>query len=569
MANWLNPIQDLSVNPRNFIKQKVDSAKNDLVGLPTNQSNAPIVNASKKLMKSQVTPNQISTPEISTPSLENVSANLPKAPQSTLQQNNEKVIEESKPTQMGKFFNNITLDQETKLRERLRQNMPNSSAEERLAKAKEIVAQFTAPKPQKNVSPLWAIKDIGKEWRKEVKNVWEEQKKDSTAYNNWEIGADSHLIQTVGNVSNALLGAPIKAVMNSFINKVLPEETKQKWGEAIADFMKNTSAGQAISTTLDQYQQFAEKHPEAADDMQAILDTALNLVGGKAWTFLVKEWAEQAGKTIIKEWLEQGTKMVEKRAVSAAKKTDDAIWNAISPEMTKAEREARIWLSTKKGVTGKTTYAPMEAEKTLIQTAKEAWIKDSADAVTNYKKAQDALTKAADELETVVKDNPVTFTTKEINKRMNDIEIPPLVKADSTMNNMYKLAQERFMQLLEKQPKMNAEWLLKARKEFDAWVKKSYPNLYEGNYTPLRAAIQDVRNIPNTLINERIGWDIVKNSLQKQTDLYKIMENISSRAEKPWTSFFDRNPRLKKAWKRTLGTVWWAYGLKMLWDIID
>ena len=155
------------------------------------------------------------------------------------------------------------------------------------------------------ISPLWAIKDIGKERRKEVKNVWEEQKSDSADVIAWEIGQDSHLIQTVGNVSNALVGAPIKAVMNSFINKVIPESVKQKGGDAVADFMQNTSAGESISATLEQVDQLAQKYPEAADNIQAIVDTALNLFGGKVGEKVVREWAEQASKTILKEGEEQ------------------------------------------------------------------------------------------------------------------------------------------------------------------------------------------------------------------------------------------------------------------------
>lgn len=85
------------------------------------------------------------------------------------------------------------------------------------------------------------------------------------------------------------------------------------------------------------------------------------------------------------------------------------------------------------------------------------------------------------------------------------------------------------MEILKKQPKMNAEGMLKARQEFDTWVSKSYPNLYSNeSWSPLKSAIVDIRSTANDMLADKIGGDVVKTSLKKQSQLYTIRDNIAT-----------------------------------------
>ena len=103
--------------------------------------------------------------------------------------------------------------------------------------------------------------------------------------------------------------------------------------------------------------------------------------------------------------------------------------------------------------------------------------------------------------------------------------------------------------------KKNATWLLQSRKEFDIFIEKQFGDIYKTDKrTPMRWAIKDIRSAVNNYLNERVGDDVVRNSLSRQSKMYDILENLASHAQWAWKS------KLKDALNHPLTKwiAWWT-----------
>jgi hypothetical protein len=114
------------------------------------------------------------------------------------------------------------------------------------------------------------------------------------------------------------------------------------------------------------------------------------------------------------------------------------------------------------------------------------------------------LNKETDKLIDIVKDQPYTFTTKDVVSRMNNIEKPISLRG-TDLEKQYNAVKKVFSDMIDAEPNKNASTLLKIRKDFDALISKEFPNLYKSDtLTPLKIAITKLRKIPNEMLNETI-----------------------------------------------------------------
>jgi hypothetical protein len=83
--------------------------------------------------------------------------------------------------------------------------------------------------------------------------------------------------------------------------------------------------------------------------------------------------------------------------------------------------------------------------------------------------------------------------------------------------------------------------------------------------TPLKVAVTKIRKIPNEWINEKIWWDIVKESLWKQSLMLDMVDNMAWKTEKSGTSALSRFVKRNKGTVWAVWALWWAAILSKLW----
>ncbi len=173
---------------------------------------------------------------------------------------------------------------------------------------------LTVPAPIKELwSTLWDA----------IKNEWGTLKDVATG----KIDPESAILQTVSNWLDTVM-APISAWIKS-ITKLIPWDSQS----GVEDFLQNTSAGQSIAATIQTYQEAAKKHPEAADNIAAIANIALNAI----WL-----WAE-------------------------SKVADSAVWDALKVAGDTVENNTLA-----KGITNTADNVVNNVKNDWIKTAEEA-----------------------------------------------------------------------------------------------------------------------------------------------------------------------------------------------------
>jgi hypothetical protein len=71
--------------------------------------------------------------------------------------------------------------------------------------------------------------------------------------------------------------------------------------------------------------------------------------------------------------------------------------------------------------------------------------------------------------------------------------------------------------------------LLKARQEFDRVARENFPSVFDGSEKSLNKLVASIRDEMNDYIIQNADSDIVKNSLQQQSNAYRIIDNLADK----------------------------------------
>lgn len=246
-----------------------------------------------------------------------------------------------------------------------------------------------------------------------------------------------------------------------------------------------------------------------------------------------KGLTEVAGKGITKVAGQALEKIAAGGEAKLAEKALDKTIEATRPILSKAERIAAR-------EAGKETPATLFQPAKIAETAKdveraktlEGIYDPKANTTTNIKNITNERTKIAKETIAGLEKNDAIFNKKQLTAKLDAVEKPVLLTSDASMSRAYDLAQQKFMQFVEKQPK-KLSGLLKARQEFDAWVAKQFPNLYtDEKVTALRQALKDMRNATNDYIETKLPANSpFREQLRKQHLMFEATENLAERGE--------------------------------------
>lgn len=287
-----------------------------------------------------------------------------------------------------------------------------------------------------------------------------------------------------------------------------------------------------IETLVQKMSDLAEKHPEIANDIQNVLDVAV-LGAGSGAQKPVGSALEKTGTSLEKSGMEAIAASREKFALDLVK-----------PVETKATKLAQVGRTTEVGgIFKKDVVAPTVLEEAAAkEVAKIPGISEKNTFQKNFNLVRDYNVQQAQQLEADIAKYDFAIPRKEIMARLEEatskLSESPIIVGD---------AEKTAQKLLDGAKKIIDEnagtgsGLLKARKEYDAWVLKQKPKVFDAkSENAFTLANDTVRRTLNDLLDEKAINLGVKDSLRRQSSLYGAMENIGPKAAEEANTVFGR-----------------------------
>jgi len=313
------------------------------------------------------------------------------------------------------------------------------------------------------------------------------------------------------------VGAVTEAAFEPIVEAPGVKQALDFIGEKVAD----TAVGQKLA-------QIIQDNPEKSQDVMDIVNT-LTLGGGKV------------GQTAFREGVgkltsESGEILVKSGAKKAASLKDDFVRDLVRPTQTKAVKEAQVARTTEKGVGPfkRSEIAPSTQELQLEEAVKTVkGISDAKTSQQNFNVIQEATGKEAQLLEKQLADNDFIFPKKELNARLDAVKTK-LAENPSLVGSNERVAEklvDGFNRLL-KDTQAKGSSLLKLRKDYDNWVRaqkgdKIFDPKTENAFSVVN---REIRQGINDFLEEKAVNVSVKESLRKQSSLYRAMDNIKPKA---------------------------------------
>lgn len=328
-----------------------------------------------------------------------------------------------------------------------------------------------------------------------------------------EINPLSSILQTGGAI-----GAGIGDVTNNALEHIPLLGGAYKGLEGLISKGAQAAAGTQIGQSVIQKgTDFATAHPELAGDIGAVgnIASAVPVLKGLGI-------AKNAAKGGIS---------------AALHGTEDAIAEAVAPSLTpKKAAQALIERGTvKKGLLRETQLAPDPKVQEIAKAVRDNVPGfDPSNPIQSIPKVQKAVTDLRSSLkaDVAIEGAGKIYPTKQLISRLKQIEMPDLIASDVTLSNVYKRLINRVEGIARAQGG-KVEKLPDILSEFDATVKKQYPNLYRSEQlTPLRAGVKDIRETIKTFAEENMPTVALKDRMLTVHKLITAMENMATKATK-------------------------------------
>lgn len=332
----------------------------------------------------------------------------------------------------------------------------------------------------------------------------------------------SATLQTIGQGAGFVGDVAGEAIMGAG-KTLLPKAAEQK----IAQTASSIFGSKPVQTVVSEYEQFKQKYPEAAGNLESIVNIASLLpVGGGA-----KVGTKLAG--------EVGGEIAQKAGTAIAKGADEAIIanklsfanKLIEPIETAKTRLEQV--SRTKEIGGTKIVEPTAQQvrqAQLISTIEGVSPKNTFQ--SNFRAIDDEIIKRANELETNIASNDFLIPKKETLARLNQAKMT-LAESPVLVGDAQKTA-EKLIAGAEKfinENKGSASGLLQARKDYDNWVISQRPKAFDAKAdNAFTIANREVRNTLNTLLDEKAPNVGVKESLRNQSELFRARDIVEDKA---------------------------------------
>lgn len=244
---------------------------------------------------------------------------------------------------------------------------------------------------------------------------------------------------------------------------------------------------------------------------------------------------------------------------------ESKVWDYLLEWLTKkeyADRAAKMGLKT--NFLGKVKNVFSKTEKWMIDATK--WVVNpTKTSIYNMNKLNGVIKSDWDKLTNLLSTYTQPINKSKIITSFNKIQPPQSLKSDATLNKTYQFVKDKYINAISK-----TDWtplsIIKARQELDRIVEKEIPGLWSSPASnPMKMAIQDLRRVPNEIVNEYVWNNTVKNILNRQSNMYNAIDLLKTRAEKVWTTalsrFINKNKELLKIGGLIVG---WAAGSRSI-----
>lgn len=315
----------------------------------------------------------------------------------------------------------------------------------------------------------------------------------------------------VFDVAEEITPKPVKEVLETGLNKLL-----------------QTKAGEEVIQFAQQYNDWAQHHPQAAADIEAIFNIASIIPAGKGAQLGIKAATKSLGtvETVAKT----GVKATEKKLV--ARTFDEAV-DIVKPVLTKKQKtEAIKFGDLETNIIGTTKIKASELDNRIAKSvegivAKEAKVEDNIAAI------RASISEKGETVSAFLKEHDAIFNKKQLRSQIDQIkdEHSILFRGDESIRKAYDSVIDEYFKILDRHPKnLSGAW--EARKEFDDLVRDRLPKAFDdvGNNAQ-KQAVRDVRQAVNGYIHERLPeGSPFKSSLEEMSLQYRAIDNIADKA---------------------------------------
>jgi len=278
-----------------------------------------------------------------------------------------------------------------------------------------------------------------------------------------------------------------------------------------------------VNTLVEKATELSIKHPESAKDLQNIVDIAV-LLGGMKTEKPLGAKLEKTGIALEKSGVKSADITKNKFAQDLVKPIETA---AVKLEQVKRTTESGAFF--KKDIVAPTK---LEAESAK-QVALIPGISKSNTFQKNFNIVRDYNVGQAKKLESDIIKNDFIIPKQETIAKLNSMaktlsKESPLITGDAEITAQKLInGAKKFVQANEGK----GSGLLKARKEYDSWVLTQKPKAFDAkSENAFTIANNAIRSELNTILDEKVINVEVKKSLQRQSSLYRAMDNIAPKA---------------------------------------
>ncbi len=294
-----------------------------------------------------------------------------------------------------------------------------------------------------------------------------------------------------------------------------------------SSFLLETDLGKSglnkIEQGVEAYNEFKEANPRFARNLEAIIDIGLIFAPVRP---KVKTPPTRAG--VI------GARLEERAVTQVLEKRGTFIERLVRPEPTKAVREAEVRRTAERGIFKTKEVAPSKTEVAIAnEVAKIEGVTSSKTLQGNYNAINKENVTLAKQLEADILKNDFVYPKKQLLAELNNTKARlaenPLIVGDA--EKVASKLLDKFEKFIQAETGKGSG-ILSARKKFDAWVKNQKgTNVFDPkNENALSIALREIRKTANDFLEKNAVNVEVKNSLKKQSTLFRALDNITPKA---------------------------------------
>ena len=367
------------------------------------------------------------------------------------------------------------------------------------------------------------------------------------AYKNREQGLGQTGLQLLGKMgagtAGDIVGEAAKSATPDFIKnapqKIAGALDTTRAGKSVGDagLTASNAVAPLVNKAANAYGDFTKNNPNATRSLESIgniLNVLFGAKGSAAAEGAIAPAVKGAVNAVPPALEKGGTALVKNAAKQAEEAQNKFVQGLVLPKQTAAVKAEQVGRTTEKGIFKQKVVEPTAQEKAIAKEVGQIpGVSPKNSLQGNYNVIAKANTAEAEQLIAKLKEKDVAIKPEEFDAKLNDalgeLKEHPLITGDAETTATRVI--DGMKKISAKNP-MTASGLLQTRKDFDNWVRSLKGN---GIFDPQRdsaasIAIQKIRQATNDFIESKVPDAKFKESLRKQSNLYRAMDNLEAKA---------------------------------------